>query len=346
MAAAKPTFRSAIADIRRQRFAPAYILIGEEPYYIDALADALQDQVVDEDAKDFDQHVYYGADVELETLMTTARQYPLMSDLKLVMLREAQSITGGARQYEKLERLFSNLPSQTIFLFAWKGDKGPTERSKWVKEAVAHGAVVLLSPKVKEAALPKLLAEYCSEKGISIDPKAAAMMSEAVGADVKRLFTEVDKLISGASQGEKPAITPELVEKAVGVSKEYNNFELVKAINSKDWNRSMTIARYFVKNSKQNPLVVTASMLFNNFSRIIVAHYLPDKTPQNIMREMGFRYDSQVKELGMAMRQYNAASCLRIIGALRDFDRKSKGVGSLQKDSDLFIDLIFNIFTL
>lgn len=346
MATAKPTFQNVMADIRKSKFAPAYILIGEEPYFIDTVADALQERVVDEQGRDFDQHIYYGADVDLEVMISTARQYPLMSERKLVMLREGQSITGGARQYDKLEKLIEHLPEQTIFVFAWKGEKGPTERTKWVKEAQGKGAVVLASPKVRDAVLPRLLADYCKEKGIGIDPTAAAMMSEAIGADVKRLFTEVDKFISGSQTTDRLIITPEMVEKSVGVSKEYNNFELVKAINVRDWNRSVTIARHFIQNPKQNPLIVTASMLFNNFSRIMVAHYLPDKSPRAIMAEMGFRYDVQVKELSMAMRNYNASSCLRIIGALRDFDRKSKGVGSLQKDTDLFIDLIFKIFTL
>ncbi len=346
MAASKPTYRTVMADIRMGKFAPAYILTGEEPYYIDAVCDALQARVVDEEGRDFDQHIYFGADVDLETLISTARQYPLMSARKIVMLREAQSVTNGVRQYEKLERLIEHLPAQTIFVFAWKGDKGPTERTKWVKDAQARGAVLLSSPKVKDAALPRLLTDYCREKGIGIDQKAAAMMCEAIGADVKRLFTEVDKLISGSHAGERLIITPEMVEQTVGVSKEYNNFELVKAVNSRDWNKSMTIARHFISNPKQNPLIVTASMLFNNFARIMVAHYLPDKSPRGIMSEMGFRYDIQVKELAMAMRNYNASSCLRIIGALRDFDRKSKGVGSLQKDTELFIDLIYKIFSL
>lgn len=346
MANAKPTFQNVIADIRKRKFAPVYILVGEEPYYIDAVADALQEQVIDNDARDFDQHVYYGADVDIEVLMTTARQYPLMSDHKLVMLREAQSITGGIRPYEKLDKLIEHLPSHTIFLFAWKGDKGPTERTRWVKEAQSRGGIVLFSPKVKDTALPRLLTEYCKGRGIEIEPKAASMMSEAVGADLKRLFTEIDKLVSGSHTDTPITVTPEMVEESVGVSKEYNNFELVNAVNTRDWNRTIAIARYFVNNPKQNPLIVTTAVLFNNFARIMVAHYLPDKSPRGIMKELGLRYDFQVKELGMAMRQYNASSCLRIIGALRDFDRKSKGVGSLQKDSDIFIELIYKIFTL
>lgn len=349
MAAALTTdaYRSIITNVAKGNVAPIYILAGEEPYYIDALADYMKENLLAEEERDFNQHVFHGPELQdLDVAIGVAKQYPVMSSRKLVMVREAQGMNNAKKQLEKIGKYCAKPTVSTIFVITIKG-RDITASTKWVKDAVSHGAVYFNSPKVASWNLDKEVKAYCAMHRINIEPKALTMLSDNIGCDMGRYFGELEKLRTseGKAEGEAFTITDEMVERNIGVSKDYNNFELTSAIMLRDYAKAMTIAEHFGKDPKGNPLTVTCGTLFTAFSRLLIAHYAPSKSEESIKEMFGLRAISAIKEIKAGLHNYSAASCVRAIRSLRDFDRKIKGVGTAQKDTELIKELIYYIFT-
>jgi DNA polymerase-3 subunit delta len=341
------TYRQILADIKKKKFAPAYILSGEEAYYLDLIADALQEYVVEEEDRDFNMHLFYGNDADIDMIINTAQQYPVMAPYKLVILREAQTMVVAKTRLEKLEKYFQNPCSTTILAIVYKGD-ALSSSTKWIKAAQKANAIVYNSQKLRDYQVEATLKDYCNERRINVEPKASAMLCDHIGADLSRLFGEIEKLkvATSAEGGNTFIITAEMVEKHIGVSKEFNNFELSSALMTRNYAKAMQIVDFFGKNTKANPLVLSTGIIFNTFQRLMQAHYLPDKSEESIRKVLKINYQAGIRELGVGMKNYSPGSCLRIIHAIREFDRMSKGVGSMQKDTELIKELIYKIFTL
>lgn len=339
------SYRDVLDRIKKREFASVYLLMGEEPYYIDLIVDALEHTVVKEENQAFDQLVFYGADSDLEVVMASARQYPVMGDRQLVILKEAQSSPGPKTQLDKLAPYITHPNSQGVLVVAFKGDN-LSATSALMKAASKAGdnVVVFKSPKIRDYQLSGPIKDYCKQKKISIDDDAVQILIEYIGNSLQKLFGEIDKLVVGAGAGSQ-RITAGMVEENIGISKEFNNFELAKAISSKDYPKTLRILDYFRKNPKNNPSVMTTSVLQKFFSQLVVAHFSNDKTDRGLMEALQLKTPYALREIRDGLSMYSPRQSLAAISALRDFDCKSKGIGSFQNEYDLQRELIFKIFT-
>lgn len=319
--------------------------MGEEPYYIDLIVDALENSVVKEENQAFDQLVYYGADSDLEVVMASARQYPVMGELQLVILKEAQTCQGSKTQLDKLAPYISQPNSNGVFVLAYKGDNlSATSALMKAASKASDKVTVFKSTKIRDYQLSGPIKDYCRQKHIAIEEEAVQILIEYIGNSLQKLFGEIDKLIVGAGDGGK-RITVGMVEENIGISKEFNNFELTKAIAMKDYPKTLRILDYFKKNPKNNPTVMTTAILQKFFSQIVVAHFNADKTDRGLMEALQLKTPYALKDIREGLRMYTPRQSLAAISALRDFDCKSKGIGSLQNEYDLQRELIFKIFT-
>lgn len=339
------SYRDILDRIKKKDFASVYLLMGEEPYYIDLIVDALERNVVKEENQAFDQLVFYGADSDLDVVVASARQYPVMGDRQLVILKEAQTCAGSKTQLDKLAPYMSQPNRHGVFVVAFKGDN-LSATSALMKAASKAGdkVVVFKSPKIRDYQLSGPIKEYCRMKKIGIEEQAVQILIEYVGNSLQKLFGEIDKLIVSAGPGAQ-RITAEMVEENIGISKEFNNFELTKALSTKDYPKTMRILEYFRKNPKNNPTVMTTSILQKFFSQLVVAHYTVDKTERGLMEALQLKTPYALKEIKDGLRMYTPRQSLAAISALREFDCKSKGIGSLQNEYDLQQELMFKIFT-
>ncbi len=339
------TYRDVLDKIKKKDFSSVYLLMGEEPYYIDLIVDALERNVVKDENQAFDQLVFYGADADLDVVVASARQYPVMGDRQLVILKEAQTLPGSKTQLDRLAAYVANPNSQGVFVLAYKGDS-LSASSSLMKAADKAGerVTVFKSPKIRDYQLSAPIKDYCRQKKIGIDDEAVIILTEYIGNSLQKLFGEIDKLIVGAGEG-SPRITAAMVEENIGISKEFNNFELTKAVSVKDYPKTLRILDYFRKNPKNNPSVMTTSALQKFFSQIVVAHFTADKTDRGLMEALQLKNVYALREIREGLRMYTPRQSMAAISALRDFDCKSKGIGSLQNEYDLQRELIFKIFT-
>ncbi len=339
------THRDVLDKIKKKEFSSVYLLMGEEPYYIDLIVDALERNVVKEENQAFDQLIFYGADSDLEVVVASARQYPVMGDRQLVILKEAQTCQGSKTQLDRLASYVAHPNPQGVFVLAYKGDN-LSATSALMKAAAKAGesVTVFKSPKIRDYQLSGPIKDYCRSKKISIEEPAVQILIEYIGNSLQKLFGEIDKLIVGAGDGAQ-RITASMVEENIGISKEFNNFELTKAVSQKDYPKTLRILDYFRKNPKNNPSVMTTAVLHKFFSQIVVAHFTADKTDRGLMEALQLKTPYALKEIREGLRLYTPRQSLAAISALRDFDCKSKGIGSLQNEYDLQRELIFKIFT-
>ncbi|MDE7437934.1 MAG: DNA polymerase III subunit delta [Muribaculaceae bacterium] len=338
-----PTFRDIITAINKNEFAPVYILMGEEDFYIDKIVEAVETKAIVEEDKDFNQNIYYGVDADMETVVAACQQLPVMAPRRLVMLKEAQSKQMAKVALDKLAPYVAKPNTSCVFVIAFKGDN-LNATSALMKATAKSNAVVFKSDRVKDYQLPGHLKDYCASMKTGIEDKAVGLLCDYIGGPLSKLFGEVNKLIQINGKGGK--ITVDDIEKNIGISKDFNNFELTSAIAVKDYPKAVRIIKYFEANPKLNPTVMTTSTLFNFFSKLVIAHYLPDKTDDSLKTALGIRFSNQLNEVKTGMRNYNPYRAVNAIHALREFDVKSKGVNSYQNEYSLLTELIFKIFTL
>ena len=339
------SYRDVLDRIKKNDFTSVYLLMGEEPYYIDMIVDALERTVVKEENRAFDQLVFYGADSDLEVVVASARQYPVMGDRQLVILKEAQTCPGSKSQLDKLASYVTHPNPQGVFVMAYKGDNlEATSALMKAASKAGESITVFKSPKIRDYQLSGPIKDYCRQKKIAIEEEAVQILIEYIGSSLQKLFGEIDKLIVGAGAGAQ-RITASMVEENIGISKEFNNFELTKAISQKDYPKTMRILDYFRKNPKNNPSVMTTAVLQKFFSQIVVAHFSQDKSDRGLMEALQLKSPYALKEIREGLGRYTQRQSLAAISALRDFDCKSKGIGSMQNEYDLQRELIFKIFT-
>ena len=303
----------------------------------------LEATVVPEDEKDFNSATYYGADVDVRQVISRAQQFPLMSDRQLVILKEAQAMDRAKSKLELFTPYVKHANDTTVLVITFKGDSLGAS-SQLVKNIQNEGGVVFKSERLKDYQLAGPLSDYCREKRVRIDDKSLNLLCEYIGSPLSKLFGEVDKLIVAA--GNEGAISPELIEAVIGISKEYNSFELVKTISIRDYVRSMRIIDHFARNPKQNPGVMVIATLFNYFSKLFIAAIARDKSDASLMQELDLKSSYALTDYKNGLRNYKAGAIDGIIHAIRNHDVMSKGVGSSQNEYDLLKELIFKIFTL
>lgn len=337
MAKQEISYDSILRELKAKQYRPVYYLMGEEPYYIDLIADYITDNVLTDIKKEFNLTVVYGADVDVATIINAAKRYPMMSERQVVVVKEAQAVRG----MEELSYYLQKPLNSTILVLCHK--HGTLDRRKKLAAEIEKTGILFESKKLKEAQLPAFITGYLQQKGVSIDPKATAMMAEFVGTDLSRLTGELDKLCITLSKN-STQITPEQIEQNIGISKDYNNFELRSALVEKDILKANKIVKYFEENLKTNPIQMTLSLLFGFYSNLMLAYYAPEKTEQGVAVFLGLKTPWQAREYLTAMRRYSGVKTMQIIGEIRYTDAKSKGVGnSSLTDGDLLRELIFKI---
>lgn len=337
MAKQELTCDEILKELRAKQYKPVYYLMGEESYYIDMIADYIASNVLSETEKEFNQTVVYGSDVDIATVINAAKRYPMMAEYQVVIVKEAQTI----RNMEELSFYLQKPLNSTILVICHK--HGVLDRRKKLAAEIEKVGVLFESKKIKDAQLPAFITSYMKRKGIDVEPKSAAMLAEFVGTDLSRLVGELEKLIITLPHGQK-RITPEQIEKNIGISKDFNNFELRSALIERDVYKANQIVKYFEENPKTNPLQMTLSLLFNFFSNLMLAYYAPEKSEQGIAAQLGLRTTWQSRDYIAAMRKYSGVKVMQIIGDIRYCDAKSKGVdNSSLSDGDILRELVFKI---
>jgi DNA polymerase III subunit delta len=330
------TYEEIISDLKNRIFKPVYFLAGEEPYYIDLITEYIQEKVLPESEKAFNQIILYGDDTNIAAIIDTARRFPMMSSHQVLIIKEAQSL-------KKLDDLIIYLEKpllSTILVFSYKY-KTIDKRTKLFKILESHG-VYFESARIRDYLIPAWIERYLMLKGIKTDPSASAMLTEYLGTDLHKIVNELDKLIITLPAG-KPFITTALIEKNIGISKDYNNFELQKAIGEKNILKANMIVQYFANNPKDNPITLSIASLFGFFSKLLTFHYLTDKSKNNVAAVLKVN-PFFVKDYENSAIKYNVNKTVQIISLLRTYDMKSKGYGDPGTDQgDLLKELVFRI---
>ncbi len=336
MARQEATYEQILSDLRKKDYSPVYFLMGEEPYYIDVISDFIQRNVLDETEREFDQTILFGKDIEISTVINAAKRYPMMGKYQVLIIKEAQVI----KAWDDLVYYLQNPLKSTILVLCYKYGT-PDKRKKWFQE-IGKTGVVYESVKLRDYEVGPWISRYCQAKKIGIDEKATAMLSEFLGTDLSKLVNELEKLILTKS-ADSQRITPELVEKNIGISKDFNVFELQGALINKDVLKANRIIRYFAENKKANPLVVVLSQLFKFFSDLMIYHYLSDKSQSAVASELKIN-PYFVKDYQKAAQSYNAWKTMNIISYIRDTDARYKGIDNPStEEGDLMKELIFKI---
>ncbi|MBU3856593.1 MAG: DNA polymerase III subunit delta [Candidatus Phocaeicola excrementipullorum] len=331
------TYEEIVRNLKNRVYAPVYFLMGEEDYYIDRISDYILDTVLTETEKEFNQTVLFGTDTDMAAIINAARRYPMMSEHQVVVVKEAQ----GLRSLDDLTYYLQKPLLSTILVFCYK--HGSLDRRKKIVAEIEKHGVLFESKKLKDSQLPGFISSYLKRKKIEIEPKASEMMAEFIGADLNRMAGELEKLVITLPSGQR-RITPEQIERNIGISKDYNNFELRSALIAKDVLKANQIIKYFGENPKYNPLQMTLAVLFNFFSNLMLAYYAPQRNEQGIAAFLGLRSPWQAKDYMAAMQKFSGNKVLQIISAIRNCDAKSKGVGNPSiSDEDLLRDLVFFI---
>ena len=338
MAKKEISYESICKEIAERKFSPIYVLMGEESFFIDQITDLLIENVLAEEERDFNQSIFYGADADAVSVINAARRFPMMSEYQLIVVKEAQLM----RDIESLNAYAKHPLSSTVLVINYKYKT--LDRRKSLAAAVEKNGILFESKKIPDYKMPGFITGLLQQRSLAIDAKAAQMLSDFLGNDLNRLSKELDKLAIVMAQMGSKRVTPELVERNIGISKEYNNFELIKALATKDVLKANRIAQYFEKNPKTNPLQMTLAVLFNYFSNLLIAYYSKDRSEAGLMAALGLRSAFQLKDYQMGMRHYSAMKVFLSIGEIRKADAASKGVDNASaSDADLLKELLYKI---
>ena len=328
-----------VRDINAGKYAPVYFLMGEEDYYIDRLSEYIVEKALTEEEKDFNMDVFFGQDTDIAVVVETAKRYPMMAERRVVVVKEAQNL----KSLESLVPYLQRLMKSTVLVFCYK--HGCLDRRKKLAAEIEKAGVLFESKKLKDWQLPQFAMSYVKSKGTGkkLVEQAAEILCESVGSDLSRLASELDKLLSCMGKYDV-YINAKMIEQNIGISREFNNFELRSALVAKDVVKANRIAKYFADNPRQNPLVVTVSVLFSYFSNLMVAYQSPSKTESGIAEHLGLRSTWQAREYLAGLGAFRYEKLREIISALRECDAKSKGIGyPATADGELLRELVYRI---
>ncbi len=327
-----------VADIKKGNIKPIYFLMGEEPYYIDAISEYIENNILAEEEKGFNQMVLYGRDVSVDDIIGNAKRYPMMAERQVVIVKEAQDLS---RTIEKLSNYAENPQPTTVLVINYKYKK--IDKRKALYKTIKKSGVVFESKKLYENQVSDWIRRVLSGQKYTISPKASQMLVEFLGTDLSKINNELEKLKIVLPEGTQ--ISPEHIEENIGISKDYNNFELRKAIGERDTVKAFKIINYFADNPKDNPMVVTVSLLFNFFSQLLHFHGLHDKNPRNVASALKIN-PYFVNEYVSAARHFPMRKVSRVVATLREFDVRGKGVNSnAVPQGDLLKELLVRIFS-
>ncbi len=333
------TYGTIMRDLKTRKFAPIYILGGQESYYIDKISDYLAQNVLQPEERDFNQTIVYGPDVTSAQVADLALRYPMMSEHQVIIVKESQTL----KNLDPLQKYFEKPQKATILVFCHKNGKLDLKK-KIYSVARKAGAVIFEGKKLYDRDLPGFIDTYLKLKGVTIEPKASQMVGDHVGSDLSRLTSELDKLMISLSKDEK-RITADLVEKEVGVSKDFNIFELQKALAKKEIFKVNEIVTYFNKNPKSYPIYRLLPQLFSYFQNLLIVEYMPNRNNQNeVAAKLGLRGGWAAGDYMTGLRYYSLQKVILILEKIRDTDAKSKGIGNPNTDGgELLRELIFFI---
>lgn len=328
-----------LSDIKKRKFSPVYLLHGDESYFIDQITDALEEHVLNDAQKGFDETILYGKDTSIINVVNAAKRYPMMSDHQLIMIKEAQELKWKAEE-EALLKYLENLTPTTILVLAYK--HGKFDKRKKIYKAFEKAGVVIESTKLYENKIGEWVIGQFRDAQRQIHPQAAAMMAEYLGTNLSKIANEIQKLILNVPKEQE--IQPIHIEQNIGISKDFNVFELQSALAKRNTVKAMQIADYFAANPKSNPLPVVMGNLGNYFTKILKYHYLPDKSPQVAAKQLGV-HPFFLKEYELAARNFNRKKTFDVIHQLHIYDLKTKGVdvGPFTENGEIFRELVFMI---
>ena len=327
-----------VADIKNKKLKPIYFLMGEEAYYIDKISDFIEASVLAEEDRGFNQMVLYGRDVSVDDIVGNAKRYPMMAEYQVIIVKEAQDLS---RTIENLAKYAENPQPTTVLVVNYKYKK--IDKRKALYKTLKKTGVVYESKKLYENQVADWIRRVLSPKKYTISPKAAQMLVEFLGTDLSKINNELEKLQIILPEGTQ--ISPDHIEENIGISKDYNNFELRKAIGERNAVKAHKIVNYFADNPKDNPMVVTVLLLFNFFSQLLHFHGLKDKSPRSVASALKIN-PYFVKEYITAARNFPMRKVRVVVATLREFDVKGKGVGSnAVPQGDLLKELMVRILS-
>lgn len=329
------TTNQLITDIKGGKISPIYFLMGEEAYYIDVISDYIESNVLKEEEKGFNQMVLYGKEVSIQDIVSNSKRYPMMAERQVIIVKEAQNLI---KTIEQLVDYAKNPQPTTVLVFNYKYKT--LDKRKALYKALSKVAVVFDSKKIYEDKIPSWIQSFLRSKQISITPKAALMLAEFLGNDLSKIANELNKL--EIVVGDQKEITPEIIEENIGISKDFNNFELQKAIGNLDHKKAYQIVHYFAQNSKQHPFVLTISILYLYFTKLMTLHTVRDRNPGTVAKALGVN-PYFVNEYIAVSRNFPMKRISGVLETLRIYDTKSKGVGANISPKDLYNELIYNI---
>lgn len=342
------TYTDLMKDIQAKKFSPIYILEGEEAFFIDQIEHCIVENALTEDEKDFNLTVVYGPDTDIREVITTCKQYPTMATRRVVVVREAQLVgkLNNKRNDVELDLLHSYATRPLTSTVLVLCNKEGSFKGKEVKKAVnAYGTgLIFTSNKISGRNLDAFIVGQLATGGYKIDDKATAMLTEAIGNDLSLLHTTLEKLKLVSTQTKE--VTPAMIERNVGISKDYNSFELEDAIIDGNLAKAFKISSYFKKNPKNNPVPMIIATLFSFYANLLIVHTTVDKSDPALMAALGTRSAFRIRKFRQASQAYSVRAVIRVIALIRECDLRSKGQGSRQNAYDLFNDLIYRIFAL
>ncbi|WP_028298015.1 DNA polymerase III subunit delta [Olivibacter sitiensis] len=327
-----------LSDLKQRKLKPVYLFHGEEAYYIDLLSDYIEKNILSDAEKGFNQTILYGKDIDWATVVNAAKRYPMMSDYQVIVVKEAQNLKWDKAD-ELLQSYVEKPLNSTVLVFAYK--YGKFDKRKKIYKAIEKQGVVLESAKIYDNKLGAWINDYVLEHGARIHPQAGALMGEYLGTELSKVANELDKLLLNVPRDRE--ITMADVQNNIGISKDFNVFELQAALGRRDVFKVNQIVDYFAANPKSNPFVVVMGFLYSYFVKVLKYHALPDKNPAVASKALGM-HSFFIKDYELAARNYHSGKLAQIIGYLREYDLKSKGVGAQNMEmADLYKELMFKI---
>ena len=328
-------FEQIISDLKNQIYHPIYLLSGEEAFFIDEISDFIEKNVLNESEKEFNQTILYGKETDVPTIIETAKRFPMMSNYQVVIVKEAQEI----KKIEELANYAAQPLTSTLLVLCYKYKK--IDKRKVFAKTIAKTGVLFESPKLYENKIPDWINTQLQQKELSIRPKAALMLTEFLGTDLGKIANEIEKLAINLPKGTE--ITDALIEENIGISKDYNVFELQNALGKKNILKANQIINYFAANQKDNPMIKVVGVLYMFFSKLLIFHYLKDKSQNSIASALSVN-PFFVRDYQTAAQNYSVKKLVNIVSLLREYDLKSKGVNNISSsDGELMKELVFKI---
>ncbi|MBR5935270.1 MAG: DNA polymerase III subunit delta [Bacteroidaceae bacterium] len=346
MATSGSAYRKIINELEQGKCQPIYFLMGDEPFFIDSIAEYIREHALPEEARDFNQIVLYGNETSMNEVIQRARAYPMGYDRQVIIVKEAQHLmkkdSDSAGSSSDILSSYLKQPQQsTVLVFCYKN--GSLDKRKKIVPIIEKAGVLFESKKVRDEDLPAFIEEFLTERRLKMSPKGMSMMSESVGADLSRMNGELEKLVTALPAG-TTEITPEFIEEHVGVSKDFNIYEFREAIINKNVLKANKIAAYYESNPKTYPMQLVTAAIFPYFANLMLAFYSPDKTDRGIADQLDLKSTWGVRDYTTGMRNYTATQTMKIISTIRKYDAKSKGVDATSNTGEgLLKELLFLI---